>query len=53
MHLSMIYDGSVNIHTLGLALINRNTSKICLPDEEDISLHLILGWKACATLLYT
>ena len=53
MHLSMIHDGSVNIKSLGLALINGNTSKICLPEEGDIELHLILGQKTPTTLLYT
>ena len=49
----LIYDGPVDIYTLGLPLINQNTSKICLPEEGDIGLHLILGQKAPTTLLYT
>ena len=49
----LIYDGPVDIYTLGLALINGNTSKICLPEEGDIGLHLILGQRAPTTLLYT
>ena len=49
----LIYDGPVDIYTLGLALINQNTSKICIPEEEDIGLHLILDQKAPTTLLYT
>ena len=49
----LIYDGPVDIYTLGLALINGNTSKICLPEEGDIGLHLILGRKVPTILLYT
>ena len=49
----LIFDDLVNIYTLGLALINGNTSKICLPEEEDIGLHLILCQKAATTTLYT
>ena len=49
----LIYDGLVNIYTLEGVLINGNTSKICLPEEEDIGLHLILGQKVPTTLLYT
>ena len=49
----LIYDGLVDIYTLGLALINGNTSKICLPEEGDIGLHLILGRKVPTILLYT
>ena len=48
-----IYDGPVDIDTLGLALINGNTSKIYLPEEGDIGLHLIPDQKAPTTLLYT
>ena len=49
----LIYDGPVDIYTLGLALINGNMSKICIPEEGDIGLHLILGQRAPTTLLYT
>ena len=49
----LIYDGLVDIYTLGLAVINGNTIKICLPEEGDIGLHLILGQIAPTTLLYT
>ena len=49
----LIYDGLVNIYTLGLALINGNTSKIYLPEEGDIGLHLILDQKSPTTLLHT
>ena len=49
----LIYDGLVNIYTLGLALINQNTRKIYLPEEGDIGLYLILDQKAPTTLFYT
>ena len=49
----LIYDGLVDIYTLGLPLINGNTIKICIPEEGDIGLHLILDQKAPTTLLYT
>ena len=62
----LIYDGPVDIYTLGLALINGNTSKICLPEEGDmghppysrlkssynLALHLTLGSKDGQMLIY-
>ena len=49
----LIYDGQLDIYTLGLTPINGSTSKIYLPEEGDIGLHLILGRKAPTTLFYT